>query len=275
MNFVACMVSLLLGILILPHLQAFPTESSPEQSECDLEIQANDKEIRGVYKADHFIIYFHAALENDKIQATSTMANSGGMDAGTTVSLTLTNAKGRMIPGIERMVVESAEKLAESTDCEIPNNLNRLHEQLADKLFQCTDGLSQLAYSIMYLETVVGSANRLCSQAESICTVSPKYTFGNGAFICQEDLEDLFPKETLTAKELTYQSNILLSDKNNADKAQERNKRWWCPLGRGSYHGCCGNYGGCCYYRHWACYLHDRACTNCGHWLCGPMCRPD
>lgn len=51
---------------------------------------------------------------------------------------------------------------------------------------------------------------------------------------------------------------------------------WWCPLGCGSDHGCCGNYSGCCLYWHPGCYVHDKMCTNCKpEWFCLPGCKPD
>jgi len=51
---------------------------------------------------------------------------------------------------------------------------------------------------------------------------------------------------------------------------------WWCLLGCGSDHDCCGNYSGCCLYWHPACYVHDKMCKDCEPaWFCLPGCKPD
>ena len=101
----------------------------------------------------------------------------------------------------------------------------------------------------MYHETIIGSAKRICSGAETICTPSPKYTYNNGLFVCSEDLEELFPGETAEAKirmEMKQQRNQ--EEEQGVMPGKERAKReWWCPCGdlRGTDWGCCGNYDGC------------------------------
>lgn len=51
---------------------------------------------------------------------------------------------------------------------------------------------------------------------------------------------------------------------------------WWCPLGCGSDHGCCGNYSGCCLYVHPICHIHDKMCIHWKPaWFCLPGCKPD
>ena len=60
------------------------------------------------------------------------------------------------------------------------------------------------------------------------------------------------------------------------NKANRGDCAWWCPLGCGSDHGCCGNYSGCCLYRNLFCYVHDKLCTECKpKWFCLPGCKPD
>ena len=52
--------------------------------------------------------------------------------------------------------------------------------------------------------------------------------------------------------------------------------RWWCVLGCGSDHGCCGNYDGCCLFNAILCWVHDKHCTFCWpSWYCLPRCVPD
>lgn len=51
---------------------------------------------------------------------------------------------------------------------------------------------------------------------------------------------------------------------------------WYCIMGCGSDHGCCGNYSGCCIYWHIGCYIHDKQCTECQPpKYCLPGCVPD
>ena len=74
-------------------------------------------------------------------------------------------------------------------------------------------------------------------------------------------------------------SNFLNSQKSSEESSQELERGssgWWCVLGCGSDHGCCGNYSGCCLYRHIICFIHDNYCTNCEPVIvCGPYCKPD
>lgn len=74
-------------------------------------------------------------------------------------------------------------------------------------------------------------------------------------------------------------NNTLTNFLNPVKSSQTVNRgdcAWWCPLGCGSDHGCCGNYSGCCLYIHVTCYVHDKLCTNCKPaWFCLSGCVPD
>ena len=271
MKLVFCISFLL---LVIPALHALPTENlptgTPTDKQCDLDLQvSNENEIRGVFETDDVVIAFHAIKQDDEIQATTTTVNPSVADSTITVHLSLPDINGRVVPIIEKLIVQHAVELVDSTNCQIPTNLNALHEELADKLYQCTKemGMSQLRFSIMYLETVVASAQRICNGAESICTASPKYIYGEALFMCEEDLAELYPELTSSDTESTQEEELLEGEKDR------KAKRWSWPSG--SDHGCCGNYEGPCFYWHVYCYIHDRACSRCQYWHCGPACRPD
>ena len=279
MTLTSCILFL---ILVIPAIQALPTEKQPAHSptdeQCDLDLQVSNKnEIGGVFETSDLKIIFRAKNKNKEIHATTSIINPSDDASTISVHLSLPDIEGRVVPNIEKLIVQRAVDLVESTNCKIPTNLNILHEELADKLYQCTKEMvmSQLRFSIMYLETVVASAQRICNGAESICTASPKYTYGEGLFICEEDLEELY-KELMnddTEKEKTTRKE---DHEMSPEKEGEKVKRGiWCPGITGRDHGCCGNYAGQCYYCSLGCYLHDRACTQCQYWHCGPACRPD
>ena len=95
-----------------------------------------------------------------------------------------------MIPGIEKQIMEAALDIAQGTNCNLPDNIIDLYEEMADHLFQCTVDLgnTQIRYSLMYFVSVVGSAQRICREEEDICSASPKYLYGENVFICLEDI---------------------------------------------------------------------------------------
>ncbi len=144
-------------------------------------------------------------------------------------------------------------------------------------------GMSQLRFSIMYHETIVASAKRICNRAETICTASPKYVYGNGLFICEQDMEELFPEQMEEARRKMME--VKKRKEVTTEMSEARDKRWSllcllipvCGGMEGSDWGCCGNYDGCCLYCHKLCRVHDVVCTCCmeGSWFCGPDCQPD
>ena len=270
-------------LLVIPVIYALPTTENqptgtgtvtpgPADKQCDLDIQeSTGDKIRGVFKTDDVVIAFYATKQDGGIHATTTTVNPP--DSSISVYLSLPDIEGRVVPNIEELIVQHAEDLVESSNCQIPTNLNVLHEELADKLYECTKelGMTQLRFSIMYLETVVASALRICKGAETICTTSPKYMYGEGLFVCKEDLEELYPEITGSDMELTQRQD------DEGPSEEGRVKRWGfsCPGLTGRDHGCCSNYAGPCRYCSRACLWHDRACSRCQHWWCGWRCRPD
>jgi len=142
------------------------------------------------------------------------------------------------------------------------------------------------------------------------CTVHPGYLLDKTNFHCQEDyfynkeklIEvineykvehgslDTKEQNLLTFLENTNQESIRFDQQysfsvsnevfkesmDNLKMAAKADCAWWCPLGCGSSHGCCGNYEGCCLYANLGCYIHDKMCTTCEpEWFCLPGCKPD
>ena len=257
---------------------------SATDAKCDLELHtADSNEVEGRYESGDWKISFSAILQNNTIYS-STVATSISVKDNfkLIVRLSFVDSKNRTVPDIEKLVVGAAKELVETTQCNIPRRYNEVYEDLADKLNQCTMdlGLSQLRYSTMYHETIVASALRICSGAGTICTPSLEYVYGNGMFICSEDLEELFPtqveagrREMEKIKQLSLERHILAP----------RNKRWsadclkyGCLGLEGSDWGCCGDYPGCCKFCNILCFVHDAICTCCTWWWCGgPFCKPD
>ena len=275
----AALVFILLVLPAVAFINALPAKDAGSRK-CDLDLHAADSnEVRGRYESNGWKISFNASLQSDTIHSTTVATNTSDDDFELTIRLSFEDSKDRTVPGIEELVVEAAKELVEATQCSIPEKSNEVYEDLADKLNQCTMelGSTQLRFSIMYHETVVASALRICSGAETVCTPSPKYVYGNGMFICLEDLEELFPNQMESG------GTELEKMKQESLTPASRNKRWSyyclqhysCGGLEGGDWGCCGNYYGCCTLCHAACLAHDAACTCCSYWWCGWQCRPD
>ena len=198
-------VALVFVLLVLPAVtfsNALPAKDAGSRN-CDLDLRtADSNEVQGRYESNGWKISFSASLQSDTIYSRTVATNTSDDDFELTIRLSFLDSKDRAVPGIEELVVEAAKELVETTQCSIPDRFNEVYEDLADKLYQCTMelGPSQLHFSIMYHETIVASALRICSGAETVCTPSPKYVYGNGMFICSEDLEELFPGEMEAGK---------------------------------------------------------------------------
>ena len=177
-------------------------------------------------------------------------------------------------------IVNAAVEVAQATNCELSKDINEVYEEFAEVLYECTTssiGTSQLRFSLMYHVPIMGSAHRICSKSEKICTSSPTYEIDNGLFICTEDLEELSKniieqgqqrKEEIAAKQTKSESRITQRHVSSDCKKSH-------PLGWG-LHGndvcCCGNYPGCCYFALSLCCTHDEACECCHTWWCGWQC---
>ena len=267
-------------LLVIQAVHALPMESEPNSpltdTQCDLDLQvSNEHEIHGVLETSAVKINFQAIKQDDEIHATTTTISQSDADSSVSVYLTLPDIKGGLVP-IEKLIVQHAVELVESRDCNIPTNLNVLHEELADKLYQCTKemGMSQLRFSIMHLESVVTSAQRICNGAESICTAF----HGEGLFMCEEDLVQE-EKHSVLSSSYTVGTDTSRKDNVQGEQVEKGNQRKMkrginCDGISGRDYGCCGNYPGPCYYCSLACLAHDIACWDCAHWWCGPQCRP-
>ena len=277
-------VALVFALLVLPAVNALPAKDVGN-GKCDLDLHTADlNEVQGRYENNGWEVSFSASLQSNTIYSRTVATNTSDDDFELTIRLSFLDSKHRTVPGIEELVVEAAKELAEATQCSIPDRFNEVYEDLADKLYQCTMelGLSQLRFSIMYHETIVASALRICSGAETICTPSPKYVYGNGMFICSEDLEELFPNQMEAGRvelERIKQHSLEIPTSSSAS----RSKRWdpvcafthSCHGLEGGDWGCCDNYAGCCRHCRPFCVAHDAICTCCTWWWCGPSCQRD
>lgn len=165
--------------------------------------------------------------------------------------------------------------------------------------------ISSINFHISIISTTLRSIK---NNEECNCTVHPEFLMDKSFFNCQED----YFYETARLKHILYQ---YISENDTIDSStselidyledyQEDKIRfdhyysfyvskedfntyitnqlaaggdcaWWCPLGCGSDHGCCGNYSGCCLYWHIGCYVHDKICINCEPPnFCLPGCVP-
>lgn len=164
--------------------------------------------------------------------------------------------------------------------------------------------------AINYHKSIINSVLRAYeTNADCGCTVHPEFLLDKSFFNCQEEhfyktalLKEIvydyaaenpidLSTENLMAFLNTYEGetirfddyyNFYVSKQDfnlfvyNTLKANSRDCAWWCPIGCGTSHGCCGNYSGCCLYRDITCYIHDKICTNCKPaWFCLPGCKPD
>lgn len=279
----AALVFVMLVFLAITQGNALPTtDAGSASSICDLELQTADSNVvQGRYESSGWEISFHAILQSNTIYSRTVAKNVSDDDSEMAIQFSFVDSKDRTVPGMKKLVVEAAKELVETTQCSIPDRHNEVYEDLADKLNQCTMdlGTSQLRFSIMYHETIVASALRICSGAENICTPSLKYVYGNGMFIRSEDLEELFPNQM---EESRREMKRIKQQSVETEAFQSRNRRWssrclhyGCGGLEGSDWGCCSNYDGCCRLCHGLCLAHDAACTCCSWWWCGWRCQPD
>ncbi len=250
---------------------AYPSTTLISDSDCTATIDtATQQEMRGHYDGNGWTISFTVLLNQEIIHSFTTFRNtSDEHSSAIEARLSFPNTPERQIPDMKKHIIGAALQLTQETDCNIPDGINVFYQEFADALYKCTMnmGPSQFRFSVMYHETILASANRFCSGAESICTPSPKYESGTGLFICSEDLKELFPSESRQGKEK------MLTIKN---MTPAREKRWCLLLGlEGSDTCCCGNYDGCCWYAHVACCIHDLICRCCEQWHCGWACQPE
>ena len=223
--------------LIVPTIVALPAnqdQATPTPRDgCGIGLRvAGPTEVQGEFEEGGWMISFHAVLRQDVIYSMTTLKVASSGYEELTTQLSFPAVQDRVIPQIDKLVVEAATRVAESTACNIPNGLNQIYENLADRLYKCTEdmGGSQLRFSVMYHETIIGSAKRICSGAETICTPSPKYTYNNGLFVCSEDLEELFPEEIAKIRMEEIKQQINQEEEQGVVSGKEREKRrpWWC-----------------------------------------------
>ncbi len=265
-------------LLVLPASHAYSTR-------CSVNLPVADRnEISGQYSSEGWMISFHALLKDGKIEAVTTFKKTTAVLKGDeeeyefSINLSFQDLGGRVIPEIEKHTLVAARELVKATGCKFPDNVIEMYEEMADELYRCTTelGTIQIRYGIMYHVSVVGTAQRICYKKASICTPSPKYLYGEGVFICLEDL--LYFKEHGEPERSVrkHDEKDMISGKENHDselnvrKHEEKRQLLGtilCP-----FHGrdicCCGSYDFICLYCHIGCCLHDIACWCCRSWWC-------
>ena len=259
-------------VVVVSTVNSNPSPLASEKCAFQLDISVPDK-INGIYEGIGQSIDFNAYIEENMIYSTTAFYNTANeKQFDTSLSFPFTNH--REIPGMLRYVVNAAATVAHDTDCNLPPDISNVYEEFAETLYECTMsiGTSQLRFSLMYQVAVMGTAKRICSKSETMCTPSPAYEFGNELFICSEDIKELFPA-------------IGEQGRQKVQEIQQRSKRHFSescqsqhPLGWGLHGGdtcCCGNYAGCCVYAHSFCCTHDNICNCCQYgWFCGWQCVP-
>ena len=268
MEFLPTLTVVAVLMVTLPIITTAYPSSTLLDSDCTMTIDiATQQEMQGRYDGNGWTVSFTVLLNEDTINSFTTFRNTTDENSNVIETrLSFPNTPERQIPGMTKHITDAAFQVTQETDCNIPFDINVFYQEFADALYKCTMnmGPSQFRFSVMYHETILASANRLCSGAESVCTPSPKYEAGTGLFICSEDLEELFPNEARQGKE------TMLAIKNRA-----REKRW-CPTDlQGSDRCCCGNYEGCCWFANYLCCIHDDACRCCDQWHCGWQCQEE
>ena len=216
----------------------------------------------GEYNNDNWKILFNAHLNNNNIVSNTSFQKEG---YSFLTSLSYHDVASKRIPNIVQEIVTSGTMVAMENNCDIPVTLSSVYQTFTDALYFCTRsiGTSQLRFSVMYHVSVVGTAERVCQDKKPLCTSSPSYVFGNGLFMCSEDIENIFRKEIEHIDEIVFQSN---------EKKHCNNHLGWNLRGNDSC--CCGNLPGCCLFAHKFCCWHDFACLCCQHWYCGGLCKP-
>ena len=266
------------------------------QAECTIaNLQTTSEAMSGQYLVSGGKITFSANHDVNEgvISSVVTFQDTTALESpAVTSTLSFPFTNDRMITRMNELIIDAAMQVNEESECNLPESLNQFYEEFADSLFNCTThmGGSQLRFSVMYHEAIIGSARRICNGAQTICTPAPDYDLGDQMFMCGEDMVELFP-------DLTQQAKIRMA-KINEDKTSNienesagpigpdtRGKRGLfqtllglvaCPFGfSGSSWCCCGNYDGCCYFADTLCCVHDAVCTCCSYWYCGPDCQPD
>ena len=207
----------------------------------------------------------------------------------TSLRIPLKDLHHRKIKNMRKRIIEAAYEAVEVLRAQAKHfpplmEVEKTYQEMADALYKATDelGRSQLRFSIMYHSVIVGAARRIAEGAtepDDICTVDPKYTYGNSFFICVQDLMDMLgiPPERLydeMKEQFEPPGDSEIPEGKAPEPAEHRQKRTyhprccrWPPTGK--HWGCCGNYRGRCWLALDSCWRHDCACQCCDRWYCG------
>ena len=235
--------------------------------ESGLQVNVSKEEIRGTFAiGENQRLEFYTKIEGKYIISATIFNNltSGMRVQLTSLRLPVASIHDRKIEHMLEDVLDAA-RLAATVFLEveslppISNTIVNYYYQFADALFKPTDelGSSQLRFSLMYHSAIMGSAKRITDGTQDpkdICSVATQYYYGDGLFVCSQDLESTMSEET-----------------------PNRQKRAYWPRGRrppsGRHWGCCGNYYGRCWLWGNLCWWHDCVCQCCSRWFCGWACR--
>ena len=116
--------------LIVPTIVALPAnqDQAMPRDGCGISLRvAGPTEVQGEFEEGGWMISFRAVLRQDVIYSTTTLkvASSGYEDLTTQLSFPV--MQDRVIPRIDKLVVEAATRVAESIACNIPDGLNQIY----------------------------------------------------------------------------------------------------------------------------------------------------
>ena len=185
-------------------------------------------------------------------------------------------------------VLESSELLPVTVD-DIAEAYWDMAESLADETVDM--GMNEIRFAVMYHSVIIQAALRIMKGAKNtkdICEVSPDYeaTGSSKLFICMQDLphmkhsqvpQERQQRQTSDSTSCSSGGCITCCQFPSSCSSSYRlccNRKYGRGL-QGTDWGCCSNYPGLCCYASDSCYNHDRECTCCEPWHCGPLCRCD
>lgn len=151
-------------VVMLPSavVVAYPFTGGPTpENTCTVHISTfTPKEMRGRYDSNDWAISFSITLEKDTVSSVTTFHNTSAGEEGATdirAKLSFPNTQERQIPGMTKMIIDSALQVAQESDCNIPDEISTYYQEFADALYKCTMdmGASQFRFSVMYHSAIL------------------------------------------------------------------------------------------------------------------------
>lgn len=274
---------------------------SGNESPVILQLVSEQNMLQGTYliggKNSDLQIEFLAQIQGNRIVSFTSFyrVSTDYRTQVTTLRLPLKSLHHRKVKNIHQLILQSAYETEKVLRIQVENlpplvKVESIYQDMANALAKATTqlGQSQLRFSVMYHTSIVASARRIIKGAtdpDDICTVDPKYIYGDTLFMCLQDLLDLLGITQREFENRRSQFSQVQRDEQLPSIPEEsnahRHKREyhpccsWPPSGR--HWGCCANYGGRCYFALVECWMHDCVCQCCldGHWSCLSGCIPE